>query len=117
MVVFNNTASKPPKCHRSQLAKATTTNKEMLREFASSWTFGGKSNYSVGIEEAFSYFNINETNSVGSSRGKSFIKKKIKYLKLCKSLPEIKHTVSNFVSLNDRFNFNSPQMFVLTFWM
>ncbi|XP_052714892.1 VWFA and cache domain-containing protein 1-like isoform X2 [Crassostrea angulata] len=68
LVVFNNTASKPPKCHRSQLAKATTTNKEMLRQFAASWTFGGQSNYSEGIKEAFSYFDINETKSQGSSR-------------------------------------------------
>lgn len=79
----------------------------MLRQFAASWTFGGKSNYSAGIKEAFSYFDINETKSQGGSRGKSFIEfKNILTFKIEQITPRNKifSFVSNVVSLKDRFN-------------
>lgn len=69
LVAFNDKAKKPLSCHGNQLAKATTSNKKNLRDFTKTWTSEGKSNYSAGIEAAFSYFVGSEAEPQRNTRG------------------------------------------------
>ena len=72
-MAFNEHSYKPPECLESQLARATTTNKEKLKIFSNQWSSSGTSHYAVGIQAAFSYFNINETRTNGNLRGISLL--------------------------------------------
>lgn len=68
LVAFNDKAKKPFSCHGTQLARATTSNKKILRDFTKTWTSEGKSNYSVGIDAAFSYFDVDEAKPQRNTR-------------------------------------------------
>lgn len=74
-MAFNDKAKKPFSCHGTQLAKATTSNKKILQDFTKTWTSEGNSNYSAGIEAAFSYFVSSEAEPQRNTRGNcSFFK-------------------------------------------
>ncbi|XP_048764452.2 VWFA and cache domain-containing protein 1-like isoform X2 [Ostrea edulis] len=68
LVAFNEQAIKPTSCHGSQLVKATTTNKDALKDFTKDWTSIKQSNYGEGIQAAFSYFNQQEIEIYGDTR-------------------------------------------------
>lgn len=75
LVAFNDKAKRPLSCHGTQLAKATTSNKKILQDFTKTWTSEGNSNYSAGIEAAFSYFVSSEAEPQRNTRGNcSFFK-------------------------------------------
>ncbi|XP_061196541.1 uncharacterized protein LOC133204808 [Saccostrea echinata] len=68
IVAFNEEVIKPTSCHGTHLAKATTTNKEVLKRFTNDWVSSKQSHYDEGIKAAFSYFNIKDISTQGGER-------------------------------------------------